>query len=140
MRTLKGMCGVGLAVSLGLVGSQAPAQTSRDGGYVIRDVSVVDVEGGVVRSNQDVYVVDGRIPVDDGPRADDPRQQRTAGARAGAHRHDRPGRRARVADTGHPVGHEHRAEGGAAGQQVHVGVEETGHEVQPRSIDDLVLT
>ena len=60
MRTLKGMCGLGLAASLGFVG-QAQAQASRDGGYVIRDVSVVDVEVGVVRSNQDVYVVDGRI-------------------------------------------------------------------------------
>ena len=60
MRTLKTMCGLGLAASLGFVG-QAQAQASRDGGYVIRDVSVVDVEVGVVRSNQDVYVVDGRI-------------------------------------------------------------------------------
>ncbi len=60
MRTLRTMCGLGLAASLGFVG-QAQAQSSRDGGYVIRDVSVVDVEVGVVRSNQDVYVVGKRI-------------------------------------------------------------------------------
>ncbi len=61
MRTLKVMCGLGLAASLGLVVSRAPAQTPGDEGYIIRDVSVVDVEGGVIRANQDVYVVGKRI-------------------------------------------------------------------------------
>ena len=61
MKTMTALCGLGLAGGLALTELQVHGQAPRDRGYIIRDVSIVDVEAGIVTDNQFVYIVGDRI-------------------------------------------------------------------------------